>query len=274
MEQLQPITLQPTEQRTNPLLRRVKLPGESFTLPSRGLLYDEGVLSADTQNGELHVYPMTAIDELVMKSADKLFSGDAVREVFARCIPQINDSSRLFAKDVDFLLTALFKVSYGPTISVTFTHDCDGAKEHNYEIPLDSFLRSAGQLNPLEVDSKFKYNCHGQQVVFKPATYSDIITLNQHNQMEASNAHITNEQRLANIMFALSTVIKSVDGVTDRGMIIEWLHSLPIGWLTELSNAIETTSNWGVEFMAEIKCEDCGEELLVPTNLNPVSFFI
>lgn len=274
MEQLQPIALQPSDQRTNPLLRRVKLPGESFTLPSRGLLYDEGVLSADTINGEIHVYPMTAIDELVMKSADKLFSGDAVRETFARCVPQVNDTSRLFAKDVDFLLTALFKVSYGPTISVTFTHDCEGAEQHNYEIALDTFLRSAAQLNPLEIDTKFKFNCHGQIVQFKPATYSDIITLNQHNQMEASNANITNEQRLANIMYSLSTVIKNVDGVSDRGMIIEWLHSLPIGWLTEMSTAIETTSNWGVEFLADIVCEDCGTELKVPTNLNPVSFFI
>lgn len=273
MDQLQPITLQ-ADQRMNPLVRRVKLPGESFTLPSRGLLYDEGVLSADTQNGEIHVYPMTAIDELVMKSADKLFSGDAVRETFARCVPQVNDTSRLFAKDVDFLLTALFKVSYGPTISVTFTHTCENAEEHNYEIQLDQFLRTAGQLNPLEIETKFKFDCHGQMVQFKPATYSDIIILNQHNQMEASNANITNEQRLSNIMFSLSTVIKNVDGVTDRGMIIEWLHSLPIGWLTEMSTAIETTSDWGVEFYADIVCEDCGEALKVPTNLNPVSFFI
>lgn len=274
MDQLQPIALQQTEQRHNPLVRRVKLPGESFTVPSRGLLYDEGVLSADTSNGELHVYPMTAIDELVMKSPDKLFSGDAVREVFARCVPQVNDPSRLYAKDVDFLLTALYKVSYGPTISITFQHDCEGAEEHNYEVALDSFLRRAGQLNPLEVESKFKYDCHGQKVQFKPATYSDIITLNQNHQLEVSSQIVSNEQRLQNILFALSTVIKNVDGVSDRGMIIEWLQALPVGWLTEMSNHIETTSDWGVEFEAELTCEDCGESLKVPTNLNPVSFFI
>lgn len=277
MDLLQPIALQSSapEQRVNPLLRRIRLPGESFTLPSRGLLYEPGnVLAHDVRDGELHVYPMTGIDELTMKSADKLFSGDAVREVFQRCIPQILVPGQLFAKDVDFLLTALRKVSYGPTIEVTYTHTCSDAKLHTYEVYLESFLRSSQALNPLALDSRFKFDCYGQSVQFKPATFDDIVLLNQHQQMQESGPLQTDEQHLHHVLYSISTVIKTVDEVANKDDIIEWLKNIPAKWLVELTDAINDTTEWGVEFDVTLQCKDCGEEIKVPSTLNPVSFFI
>lgn len=272
MDQLQPIALEQTD-RVNPLLRRQRIPGESYTLPSRGLLYEPGILAHDVQNGELHIYPMTAIDELVMKTPDKMFSGDAVRETFVRCIPQVLDPDKLFAKDVDYLLTALFKVSYGPSITVTYHHDCEDSHEHQYEVMLDTFLRGTLSLNPSTLDYKFKYDCHGQKVVFKPATFGDLVQLQQ-LQQQLNGIEISNEVRLQQLMYSISTVIGEVDGIKDRELIIEWLHSLPIQWLTALSKAVEEASDWGVTFDVELQCNDCGEVVKVPTNLNPVNFFI
>lgn len=275
MSALESIVVQQTaEQRINPLIRKARLPGETFAIPSKGLLYKPGVLSHDVSNGELHIYPMTAIDELVMKSADKLFSGEAIRETFQRCIPQVLEPNKLFAKDVDFLLTALRKVSYGPNIEVTFTHTCKDAKENSYEVPLDKFLRTTQVLNPISLESRFKFDCDGQIVIFKPATYEDLIQLNQIQQAKISNSSISDKERLRDIMFSLSAVIDGVDGINDRDMIIEWLYTLPIQTLGNLSAAIEKISDWGVSFDVDLVCKDCGEKISVPTNLNPISFFI
>jgi len=88
----------------NPLLTRVEMPGSTFQLPSRGLFYDNGELRDDVEMGEVHVHPMSAFDEILMKTPDALFSGEAVHKVFLRCIPQVLQPVELLAKDVDFLL--------------------------------------------------------------------------------------------------------------------------------------------------------------------------
>ena len=135
-EQLQQIAQQhqPTSAElqppVNPLLTKVKIPGQSFTLPSRGLFYSPGVLDEQaSRTNEVHVYPLTAIDEIVLKSPDKLFSGDAVVDVFKHRIPAILKPKELAANDVDFLLLALRKVTYGDTFSIEYTHDCEGVED-------------------------------------------------------------------------------------------------------------------------------------------------
>ena len=57
---------------TNPLLARVKIPGRIFQLPSAGIFYKNGELAEGIENGEVHVHPMTALDEINMKNPDKL----------------------------------------------------------------------------------------------------------------------------------------------------------------------------------------------------------
>src|SRR5271170_226889 len=123
----------------NPLLERIRMPGETFRLPSGALFYptESGILDSTVTDGEVHIHPMTALDEIALKTPDLLFSGLAVIQVFGRCIPQIKDAKRLLAKDVDFLLVALRKVSYGPEMELSYTHDCEKAKSHNYVASVD-----------------------------------------------------------------------------------------------------------------------------------------
>ena len=108
----------------NPLLARVNLPGETFKLPSGGILYDDDEISSDVKDGELHVLPMTTYDEILLRTPDLLFSGDAIKQVFNRCVPQVTNPMLLFAKDVDFLLLCLRKVTYGDEMEVPYTHTC------------------------------------------------------------------------------------------------------------------------------------------------------
>jgi hypothetical protein len=98
------------QQQLNPLLHKIRIPGETIRLPSRGIFYTPGVLIDDVINGEIHVYPMTTIDELILKSPDKIMSGDAIAEIFSRCVPQVLNTKRLLAKDVDFILITLKKI--------------------------------------------------------------------------------------------------------------------------------------------------------------------
>lgn len=259
----------------NPLLARVRIPGETFTLPSGGMFYQDGELSAECLNGEIHVYPMTAIDELVLKSVDKIFSGDAVKEVFSRCVPNVLKPGKLSAKDVDFILVALRKVSYGPTIDITYTHDCENAEQHTYDVPLDTFLRGAKRVNPTTMRAIYSLTLeNGQVVQYKPASYDDVIGIYQAQQMEVTGQEQSNETILEGLLNSVSALIDNVDGTSERAMIVEWMKSVPIAWLQIISNGAKDTTDWGVTFEVTIECQDCKNTITVPTPLNPISFFI
>lgn len=110
------------ETNTNPLLKKKRLPGETWALPSRGLVYNPNeVLDEEVKDGEVIVYPMTTSQELMMKSADMVFQGTAIKEVISECVPQVKDVDKLLIKDVDFLMACLRLVSYGPNMQVRVT---------------------------------------------------------------------------------------------------------------------------------------------------------
>lgn len=105
---------------TNPLItkHRSLLPGQVFRLPSRGVFYkDKGILSDDVQNGEVLVNRMRLREELAMKSVDAIFQGTAITETLNYCVPQILDPSRLVSEDIDYLLTAIKKLTHGNYIT-------------------------------------------------------------------------------------------------------------------------------------------------------------
>lgn len=260
----------------NPLIARVRVPGQTFPLPSGGLFYTNGELSPDCQNGEVHVYPMTAIDELVMKSVDKVFSGEAVKEIFARCIPQVLKVGALSAKDVDYLLVALRKVSYGSDFTITYQHTCEDAKEHEYAQSLDTFLQGVKSVNAVTKDQVFEFKLpNGQIVKYSPASYNDMVRLYQTQHADLMRGEEPSaEEQLERAIDSVVTLVGAVDDITDRAMIKEWLKSIPISWLRDISTGAQPTTTWGVSFEVDLVCKDCKEPLRVPTPLNPISFFI
>jgi hypothetical protein len=105
----------------NPLLRRFShMPPETFRLPSGGVFYTDGELDPEVVNGEVVVYPMTAIDEITIKSPDMLYQGSAIEKVFNRCIPQVLKPMKLLTKDVDYLMVCLRIVTYGKMLDLTW----------------------------------------------------------------------------------------------------------------------------------------------------------
>lgn len=105
----------------NPLLRRFNhMPPETFRLPSGGVFYTNGELDDEVINGEVEVHPMTAIDEITIKSPDMMYQGTAIEKVFSRCIPQVLKPLELLTKDMDYLLVCLRIVTYGETLDLTW----------------------------------------------------------------------------------------------------------------------------------------------------------
>lgn len=257
---------------SNVLLSKLHTPGATFRLPSCGLFYTNNELSPDVIDGEVHVQPMTAYDELLLKSPDLLFSGQGVTKVFERCIPQIKEPLKLLAKDVDFLMACLQHVTYGSQMEINFTHTCENAKKHDYMINLDSVLRTAKTIDPTTVDAVYIEKMpNGTLVAFEPVRFETIVSFLQKMDQNKTRSP---EEEFEGMLDAICGVIKNVDGVDDRSMIKEWLSKVSALYVKRIRNCMERIADWGPDFVVTQKCSDCGEDVEISLPLNPISFFI
>lgn len=254
---------------TNPLMGKIKLPGRTFQLPSRAALYKNGEVSSP--DGEIHVHPLSALAEISLKNPDLLFNGKAIEAVFAECIPEIKKATELYGRDIDAIMYFLRLVTYGPDYVVNITHTCEGAKEHSYSVNIEEMVQSMVQLDPTVAEQKFSVTLpNGQVVKVHPVKFEHMIKL---FQMNLNKKEFTPDDLKKNIVFNLTNVIDSVDDVTNKKQIEEWVRAISTPYQNRITEAIERTNEWGPAQTTTIKCRDCGEDMTVELPLNPISFF-
>jgi len=102
---------------SNPLQRFFRQPAIYIRLSSRPQDWPSGSIDLPT-NGELPVYPMTAMDEIAYRTPDALFNGEAVVSVIESCIPAIRDAWAVPSTDFDSILVAIRIASYGHEMDI------------------------------------------------------------------------------------------------------------------------------------------------------------
>jgi hypothetical protein len=255
----------------NPLLDKIKLPGRIFQLPSRGIFYEDEELSEDIKNGEIHVQAMSALDEITLKNPDQLFSGDAVQNIFKNCLTGVNKPVNLLSKDIDALMLFLRTVTYGPSYEIIAKHTCENAKEHSYIADIDKMIADMKMIDPTVIEDLYTVNLqNGQVVKLKPTIYKDTIEFIKNN---SNKKEISFEDQKANLVLILLSVIKSVDGISDKTLIEEWIKKLSSPIVNSMVKKIENINNWGTDNSWECVCKDCGEKFRVEIPTNPVVFF-
>jgi hypothetical protein len=197
----------------NPLTQYFRQPSVYVRLPSNGKYYPDGALNMPA-NGELAVYPMTAIDEITYRTPDALFNGNAVINVIKSCIPAILDPWAMPAMDVDTVLVAIRMASYGTTMEISTT--CPHCREESdYGIDLRNMMDSmrAPDYSIPVVDGDL-------EIYFKPMTYKNLNDNNQRQFEEQKilqiipNAEIPDEQRMS----ALSAALMKLTEITVQAL--------------------------------------------------------
>jgi hypothetical protein len=260
-----------TETPINPLLDRVKIPGETIRLPSNGIFYTSGELSPEVTNGEVHIYPLTTMSEILLRSPDKILSGDALTDVIAQCAPQIVKPMSILSKDVDYLLTALRKVTYGDTLDVAYTHNCKDAVENTYSVSLTTILAASKTIDPTTLNKTFSLSMdNGQTVKLQPMKFRNVVEI-----MQSVQNYTTDDKEIGRqLMKSISYMIQAVDEITNPDQIMEWLQTIPSTWFNKISKSIEEVSQWGPDFEYKTACKDCGQEVELSVTLNPLTFFM
>lgn len=266
----------------NPLMMtQARIPGETFALPSGGLFYNNGELDQSVQNGEVHVYPMTAYDEILIKTPDLLFSGKAIEQIFSRCIPSINKPMELLAKDVDYLLIALRLVSFGPQVTVRHKHKCENANDNKYDVSIQDFVHQVKRIDPSIIVSEYSVLLDsGYSVLLSPMRYKTVVSMmtdmDNDKILTPAEMHKHNAQHLASLMVSVTT--PDNDGnhgttVVDTTQISEWVESLDVKALKQIQDAIDGQREWGTDTHYTVTCVDCGDNTIINVPLNPIHFF-
>jgi hypothetical protein len=263
----------------NPLLQKLqRIPGETFRLPSKGIFYKNGEIDESVVNGEVTVYSMTGYEELIMRSPDMLFQGTALEKVISRCVPMVLKPLELTANDVEYLLTCIRKVTYGDNLKILYACDnkeCELPMEERvhkeYEIPLNDFLMNTKEITRDSAEKLKFVLADIFEVEMIPARMGDILEIRRALLPKYDDII---EAGYATHLKLMSSVIKSVDGIEDKDIIVEWLDNLNVEMKDELLEKLKYFSEWGITFECKFKCKDCGKEVVKNESLNPIDFFL
>lgn len=152
----------------NPLRQYFRRPAVYMKLPSMGAGYPEGAIDIP-ENGELPVYPMTAIDEITARTPDALFNGIAVTELIKSCIPNIKEPWAVTNVDLDAILVAI-KAASSTSGEMDIESQCPACEEiAPYKVNLAGIL--AGLTYP---DFETEFEIGELSFKFKPLTFKEI----------------------------------------------------------------------------------------------------
>ena len=273
----------------NPLKQFFRRPAVYIKLPSGGRFYPPGTLES-TANGELPVYPMTAIDEITYRTPDALFNGEAVVSVIQSCVPSIKNAWYLPSTDLDAILVAIRIASYGHDME--FTTQCP-ACQHTEDRVLDlrnvlDVLHSADYTTPL---------AHGDlEIYFKPMTYKNLTDNNksqyeeqkmlQHLEaLESADIEKIKEINYTEILKKITeisvkalsqsiAVIKTPQSqVTENEYILEFLMNCERTLFTRMRDHIIKSKESAEIQPMTITCTECSNEYKQAITLNMSDFF-
>lgn len=273
---------------SNPLVAAYRKPAVYIALPSEGKYYNiKPKLSVDN---ELAIYPMTARDELVTKTPDALFNGEATINLINSCCPDINDPNEMPVNDLMAVMIGIRIASYGSSLDVDA--QCPKCEHHN-QLSVDSNAILAS-IKPNETPGTIEL-ANGFRVKCKPYTLRDrtmlqVQTIKQKKLIESlSDAKLSEEEReakfgktfveLADLTVSLiansiaSVKIPDSETIEDREMIIDWLATITKKDYDKIKSTVEGLSDSGIDSKFNAVCQSCNHTWQTTVDLDFANFF-
>jgi hypothetical protein len=200
---------------SNPLSQYFRQPSIYIKLPSGGQNYPAGTLNMPA-NGELPVYPMTAIDEITYRTPDALFNGQATVNVIQSCVPNIRDAWAVPSIDLDTILIAIRIASYGHDME--FATTCPACQDTT-ERSID--LRS--MLDALRAPDYSAHIAHSDlEIYFRPLNYKNLNDNSQLQYEQQKLLQVIPDSTIseADKMAALNQAFRQLTEITVRSLAI------------------------------------------------------
>ena len=271
----------------NPLQQYFRRPSVYLKLPSNGAGYPEGALDLP-ENGEIPIYPMTAIDEITARTPDALFNGNAVAEIIKSCAPNIKDPWVVSNVDLDPILVAIKTATHGGSMELSSScPKCDETSD--YTINLSGVL---GSFSPGDYDTPLTLG-NDIKIKFKPLSFK-LINETSMKQFQFQKgiqglALITDDmernEKSKQILFELNTLstqmlAESIEyikvptaTVMDKTYLIEFLNNIDVAAFDLIKNHSIRLKQSTESKPLKIKCVHCQHDYEQPFSINVSDFF-
>lgn len=270
----------------NPLRQYFRRPALYISLPSKGKYYPQGTLDMP-ENGELPVYPMTAIDEITAKTPDALFNGNAVVDIIKSCVPAIKDPWNLPSVDVDTLLIAIRAATNGNELEVdSFCPKCEESSKYGVNL--------VGLLSDIKADGYDGSMKIGElEIKFKPLTYSEVNAGNlaqfevkreinniqemtddtQRSQQSSATMRKLTEMNISIVVNTIASINMPNSVVDNPEFISEYLHGCDRNTFNNIRDHVVKLREGSTIKPMKIKCVSCANEYEQSLALNVSDFF-
>jgi len=274
-------------QTSNPLQQFFRQPAIYLKLPSAGRYWPAASLELPA-NGELPIYPMTAIDEITYRTPDALFNGQAMISVIQSCVPAIKNAWHVPNIDLSPLLIAIRIASQGHEMGLNAV--CPSCS-HEEEYALD--LRTI--LDQLRAPNFAETLNHGDlEIVFKPVTYeqqnqSSIAQFEQQKLLSMlPSSELSEEEKMSrltqsmkvitdltiNIICQSIAIIKTPSAVvSDSAQIEEFLRNCESKIYNQIREHVVSLRQQSDIPPLKIKCTECDHEYEQALDLDIANFF-
>ena len=270
----------------NPLRQYFRRPAVYLKLPSGGKFYSPGIVNMPP-NGELPVYPMTAIDEITTKTPDALYNGTAMAELIKSCVPSIKDPWQINSMDLDAVLIGIRAAAGGSDLEIEST--CPACEDYGkYGINLVNML---AQMRPGDYENEFKIN--DLAIKFRPLNYREMNEASI-GQFEIQRAFVMLEQetdeevkkekgqealrRVTQLTIKLLTgAIEYIQTptvrVSEKEFIMDFLNNCDKNMYVSIRDYNAELKSTSEIKPLQIKCVHCNHQYEQPFTLNTSDFF-
>ena len=271
----------------NPLKQYFRRPAVYMKLPSGGAGYPEGTLDLP-ENGELPVYPMTAIDEITARTPDALYNGIAVVELIRSCIPNIRDPWAVTNVDLDAVLVAI-KTASSSSGEMEVDSQCPKCEEiATYTVNLASLLTGlkgadfTKELSVGELSIQFKPISFKQinEVSTEQFQLQSLFAQAEKDEDEDSRARILQEGLKKITDLTMDLLSKSIVGikmpngvVTESAFILDFMKNCDRNIYTTIRDYSAKIRQDSEIKPMKITCGGCENEYEQSITLNPTDFF-
>jgi hypothetical protein len=272
----------------NPLSQYFRHPKFQIELPTGGKFWPEGTL--ELKEGKfLEVMPMTARDEIIMKSPEGLLSGTSVAEIITSCIPGIKNAWDIPSNDLDTILISVRLASYDHDMD--FKSVCPHCEELNQEaidlrVLLDSIPKG---------DIKNVFTIGDLTFEFNPYTFRFI---NDNNKAQFEQEQLAKTMASSNItddekkvyfhnMFGklaehnTETLVIAINKismpngiiVTDRNHIKDFVDNTDRDMIKAIREKINSMGESTAIKPIKLTCQSCEKDYTTSVEFNQANFF-
>jgi hypothetical protein len=242
---------------------------------------------------EVEILPMTAADEIMLKNADALLSGQAIIDLIKSCVPQVKKPQKLLSCDIETILVGIRSASYSDDLLIKI--NCPACNhENSYALDFETVLNQSEEIQ----DEYVARLPNDVRVYVKPGTFDAIMKRqkilldNRKIQRLIEQEDISDEQRLQHINSVFTKVGQLnyeliVDGidriefaddsgetvtVDNRTYIDEYVRNIDRKDVDLIEEQLKIVNSVGIARETHAVCTSCGHEWEAPIEFNPVNF--